>query len=128
MVKLERTDIITQTLSKLDNWVLDTQIEEDELTDMDYNKSVTSDEIINTYNDVTNYAISYLQREDFENIPVIDTALIFWTAGTLWQKYNQNINNQLDETNPNPFGYGDKLVIQAKEMLKPYKSYSFQAY
>jgi len=128
VVKLERTDIITQTLSKLDNWVLDTQIEEDELTDMDYNKSVTSDEIINTYNDVTNYAISYLQREDFENIPVIDTALIFWTAGTLWQKYNQNINNQLDETNPNPFGYGDKLVIQAKEMLKPYKSYSFQAY
>lgn len=125
---MERTDIITQTLSKLDNWVLDTQIEEDELTDMDYNKSVTSDEIINTYNDVTNYAISYLQREDFENIPVIDTALIFWTAGTLWQKYNQNINNQLDETNPNPFGYGDKLVIQAKEMLKPYKSYSFQAY
>lgn len=128
MVKLERTDIITQTLSKLDNWVLDTQIEEDELTDMDYNKSVTSDEIIDTYNDVTNYAISYLQREDFENIPVIDTALIFWTAGTLWQKYNQNINNQLDETNPNPFGYGDKLVIQAKEILKPYKSYSFQAY
>lgn len=125
---MERTDIITQTLSKLDNWVLDTQIEEDELTDMDYNKSVTSDEIINTYNDVTNYTISYLQREDFENIPVIDTALIFWTAGTLWQKYNQNINNQLDETNPNPFGYGDKLVIQAKEMLKPYKSYSFQAY
>ena len=125
---MERTDIITQTLSKLDNWVLDTQIEEDELTDMDYNKSVTSDEIINTYNDVTNYAISYLQREDFENIPVIDTALIFWTAGTLWQKYNQNINNQLDETNPNPFGYGDKLVIQAKEMLKPYKKYNFNIF
>lgn len=125
---MERKDIITQTLNKLDNWVLDTQIEEDELTDMDYNKAVTSDEIINTYNDVTNYAISYLQREDFENIPVIDTALIFWCAGVLWQKYNQNINSQLDETNPNPFGYGDKLVIQAKEMLKPYKSYSFQAY
>ena len=99
---MERKDIITQTLNKLDNWVLDTQIEEDELTDMDYNKAVTSDEIINTYNDVTNYAISYLQREDFENIPVIDTALIFWCAGVLWQKYNQNINSQLDETNPNP--------------------------
>lgn len=125
---MEEEDIITQTLSKLDNWVLDTKIEEDELTDMDYNKSVTSEEIINTYNDVVNYAISYLQRQDFENIPVSDTALIFWTAGLLWQKYNQNINNQLDETNPNPFGYGDKLVIQAKEMLKPYKSYSFVAY
>lgn len=125
---MEEEDIITQTLSKLDNWVLDTKIEEDELTDMDYNKSVTSEEILNTYNDVVNYAISYLQRQDFENIPVSDTALIFWTAGLLWQKYNQNINNQLDETNPNPFGYGDKLVIQAKEMLKPYKSYLFVAY
>ena len=39
---MEEEDIITQTLSKLDNWVLDTKIEEDELTDMDYNKSVTS--------------------------------------------------------------------------------------
>lgn len=125
---MEQEDIITQTLNKLDNWVLDTKIEEDELTDMDYNKSVTSEEILNTYNDVVNYAISYLQRQDFENIPVSDTALIFWTAGLLWQKYNQNINNQLDETNPNPFGYGDRLVIQAKEMLKPYKSYSFVAY
>lgn len=125
---MEEEDIITRTLNKLDKWVLDTQIIEDELTDMDYNKSVTSDEIIDTYDDVVNYAESYLQRQDFENIPVIDTALIFWTAGVLWQKYNQNINNQLDETNPNPFGYGDKLVIQAKEILKPYKSYSFSAY
>lgn len=125
---MEEEDIITRTLNKLDKWVLDTQIIEDELTDMDYNKSVTSDEIIDTYDDVVNYAESYLQRQDFENIPVIDTALIFWTAGVLWQKYNQNINNQLDETNPNPFGYGDKLVIQAKEILKPYKSYSFSVY
>ena len=125
---LGESEIITQTLSKLDNWVLDTQIREDELTDMDYNKSVTETEILDTYDDAFNYCISYLQREDFENIPVIDTALIFWTAGILWQKYNQNINNQLDETNPNPFGYGDKLVIQAKEMLKPYKQYSFRAY
>ena len=125
---MEEQDIITQILLKLDNWVLDTDITSKELTDMDYNKSVTSDEIINTFNDVTNYAKSYLQRNDLTNVPVADTALIYWTAGTLWQKYNQNINNNLDETNTNPFGYGDRLVIQAKEMLKPYKSYSFYAY
>lgn len=125
---MENEEIITRTLSKLDNWVLDTQIIKDNLTDMDYNKSITEKEILDTYEDVTNYAISYLQRQDLTNIPVIDTALIFWNAGVLWSKYNQNINNQLDETNPNPFGYGDKLVIQAKEMLKPYKSYSFRAY
>lgn len=122
------TDIINQTLLKLDNWVLDTDITSKELTDMDYNKAVTREEILQVYTDVTNYVISYLQREDLNNIPVIDTALIFWTAGVLWQKYNQNINNQLDETNTTPFGYGDRLVIQAKEMLKPYKSYSFVAY
>lgn len=125
---MEEQDIITQILLKLDNWVLDTDIESKDLQDMDYNKSVTSDEIINTYNDVTEYAKSYLQRTDLTDIPVADTALIYWTAGSLWQKYNQNINNQLDETNVNPFGYGDRLVIQAKEMLKPYKSYSFCAY
>lgn len=128
MVKLEETDIITQTLLKLDKWVLDTQIEEEDLTDMDYNKSVTADEVLDTYNDITQYAKSYLQTDDLTNIPVADTALIYWTAGALWQKYNQNINNNMDETNVNPLGYGDRLVIQAKEMLKPYKSYSFRAY
>ena len=125
---LNDENIIKQTLLKLDNWVLDTDINDKELTDMDYNKSVTRDEILQVYDDVTQYAISYLQRNDLSSIPVIETALIFWTAGVLWQKYNQNINNQLDETNTNPFGFGDKLVIQAKEMLKPYKSYSFVAY
>lgn len=128
MVKLEKQEIITQTLLKLDNWVLDTDIKDKDLTDMDYNRAVTADEIINTYNDVTNYAMSYLQRSDFEDIPVIDTALIYWAAGSLWQKYNQNITNNLDETNVNPFGYGDRLIIQAKEMLKPYKSYTLRAY
>ena len=125
---MEEDEIITQTLLKLDRWVLDTDITDKELTDMDYNKSVTRNEILYTYNDITGYAKSYLQVTDLNNIPVADTALIFWTAGVLWQKYNQQINNQLDETNVNPFGYGDRLVIQAKEMLKPYKSYSLQAY
>ena len=128
MVELEEDEIITQTLLKLDRWVLDTDITDKELTDMDYNKSVTRNEILYIYNDITEYAKSYLQVTDLNNIPVADTALIFWTAGVLWQKYNQQINNQLDETNVNPFGYGDRLVIQAKEMLKPYKSYSLQAY
>ena len=128
MVKLEEQDIITQTLLKLDKWVLDTDITSKDLQDMDYNKSITSNEIISTYNDVTEYAKSYLQRTDLTDVPVADTALIYWTAGSLWQKYNQNINNQLDETNPNPWGYGDRLIIQAKEMLKPYKSYSLLMY
>ena len=49
-----------------------------------------------------------------------------WTAGKLWQKYNVRTNNQEDDTNI--LGYGDKLVIQAKEILKPYKYYKMMVY
>jgi len=125
---MENSEIITQTLLKLDGWVLETDITEKELTDMDYNKAVTEDEVLDCYNTVIDYAKSYTQDVNIEDNLIFDTASILWTAGILWQKYNQNINNQLDETNPNPFGYGDKLVIQAKEMLKPFKKYSFNAY
>ena len=125
---MEITEINEQVLLKLDGWVLDTDIKTKELTDMDYNKSITSDEIQDYYNDAIQYSMSYLQRTDTENIPVYDTAVIFWTAGLIWEKYNVKKDSQLDETNPNPWGYGDKLIIQAKEMLKPYKDYFFTAF
>lgn len=101
---------------------------EDIQDDLTYNKKVTSKEILQFYNDATEYSKSYLKRTDTDLIPVYDTAIIFWTAGLIWEKYNVKENNLLDDTNPNPWGYGDKLIIQAKEMLKPYKSYSFTAF
>lgn len=125
---MEEKDIVEQVLLKLDGWVLDTAIDEDDLTDLDYNKTITPDEILDFYNDALQYAKSYLQTQDTANIPVFDTAIIFWTAGLIWEKYNVKKDSQLDETNPNPWGYGDKLIIQAKEMLKPYKSYLFVAF
>lgn len=125
---MENEEIIKQTLLKLDNWVLDTDITEKQLTTMDYNKSITEDEILHWYNIAVTYAKSYIKKTEVEEVIVFDTASIMWTAGLIWSKYNTNINNMLDETNPNPFGYGDKLIIQAKEMLKPYRNYSFNAY
>lgn len=125
---MEDNEIVEQVLLKLDGWVLDTAIVEDELTDLDYNKTITQKEILDFYNDAVEYIASYLQRTDNENIPVYDTAVVFWTAGLIWEKYNVKKDSQLDETNPNPWGYGDKLIIQAREMLKPYKSYSFVAF
>lgn len=126
---MEETDIITQTLQYLDNWVLDTDVTEQELTNMDYNKSVTREEIMHFYTTAVNYAVSYTQNNEITaGCNICEIAFCMWTAGLLWAKYNQNINNNLDETNANPFGYGDKLVIQAKQMLKPYTAYKLNTW
>ena len=120
---MEEADIINEVLLKLDGWVLtDTDVD----TPLDFNKKISENEIIDFYNTAKDYAISYLQKNNLEEVVIIDTALILWCAGLLWNKYNIRSNNQVDETYP--IGYGDKLIIQAKEMLKPYKSYSFYVY
>lgn len=116
---VNNTDNIEEILNENTNDIID---------DLTYNKKISSTEILQFYDDATEYIKSYLQRTDTDNIPVYETAIIFWTAGLIWETYNQKENNMLDDTNPNPWGYGDKLVIQAKEMLKPYKSYVFNAF
>lgn len=121
-------DIIRQTLLYLDNWVLEEDVVNDNLTSMDYNKKVSRQEVLDYYTTSVNYAISYTQNNEIVDIDICNTAFCLWTAGLLWSKYNQNISNNLDETNANPFGYGDKLVIQAKQILKPYSNYILQAY
>ena len=140
---MEETDIVNEILCLLDGWKLDTDITTGHLTDMDYNKKISHDEVMHFYNVAYNYALTYLQVSEFPTqtitqiiedepvettdlLPTIYTALFFWSAGLLWEKYNVRTDNQLDEDNP--YGYGDKLIIQAKEMLKPIKSYNFYAY
>lgn len=126
--------IIKEVLFKLDNWVV-ANIDKDgdlnqshslEYDDMDINKKVSSEEILHFYEVAKNYALSYTQLTDFTNVPISDTALILWTAGLLWRKYDVRPNDQIDETYP--IGYGDSLIIQAKEMLKPYKKYNFNIF
>lgn len=131
---MDEETIIKEVLLKLDNWVV-TNIDNDEdlnesnsleLDEMDYNKEVSSEEILHFYDVAENYALSYTQLTDFSDVPISDTAIIFWTAGLLWKKYDIRPNDQIDETYP--IGYGDSLIIQAKEMLKPYKKYNFNIF
>jgi len=131
---MEEETIIKEVLFKLDNWVVE-NIDKDgdlnqshslEYDEMDYNKKVSSEEILHFYDVATNYAQSYTQLTDFNNVPISDTALILWTAGLLWRKYDVRPNDQIDDTYP--IGYGDSLINQAKEMLKPYKKYNFNIF
>ena len=131
---MEDETIIKEVLFKLDNWIVD-NIDKDgdlyetnslECDDMDFNKKVTDEEILHFYQVAINYAKSYTQLSDFSNVPISDTALILWTAGLLWRKYDVRPNDQIDESYS--IGYGDSLIIQAKEMLKPYKKYNFNIF
>lgn len=131
---MEDETIIKEVLFKLDNWVVENVDEDDDLyennslecDDMDFNKKVTDEEILHFHQVAINYAKSYTQLTDFSNVPISDTALIIWTAGLLWRKYDVRPNDQIDESYS--IGYGDSLIIQAKEMLKPYKKYNFNIF
>lgn len=125
---MDSETIIKEVLFKLDGWIVSIDKDEDlddssslDLDEMDYNKKVSSEEILHFYDVAENYALSYTQLNDFSNVPISHTAIILWTAGLLWRKYDVRPNDQVDETYP--IGYGDSLIIQAKEMLKPYKIY-----
>ena len=114
---------ITSILLKLPGFVTNTS----ELTDMDYDKEVTSEEVEDAFNSATNYATSFCYLEELpKNNPIVDTALDFWAAGLLWKKYDIRPNDQEDESYT--IGYGDNLIIQAKQMLKPFKYYEFEAW
>ena len=131
---MEDETIIKEVLFKLDNWIVENVDEDDDLyetnslecDDMDFNKKVTDEEILHFHQVAINYAKSYTQLTDFSNVPISDTALILWTAGLLWRKYDVRPNDQIDESYS--IGYGDSLIIQAKEMLKPYKKYNFNIF
>jgi len=143
---MQDVEIIDAVLVHLQGYVVESQTE---LSDLDYDKMVSSEEVLALYGVTYAYVLSYLNLQelplttrtdnitdgegniiDTEEVEVIDptifTGLTMWTAGKLWQKYNVRVNNNEDETNV--LGYGDKLVIQAKELLKPYKFYEFNAY
>lgn len=128
---MDEEAIIKEVLFKLDNWVLidianDDNLVESEYNDLDYNKKVSSEEILHFFKVATDYALSYTQLTNFENVPISDTALILWAAGLLWRKYDIRPNDQIEESVT--IGYGDSLIIQAKEMLKPYKNYNFNIF
>ena len=118
-------DKIKAILLKLPGFVLDTETEE--LSDLDYEKAISIDELEDAFKSATNYGASFCRRDELpENEMIVDTAIEFWTAGLLWKKYDIRSNDQEDETNT--IGFGDNLIIQAKQMLKPYKFFEFKAW
>ena len=133
---MQDNEIINSVLVHLQGYV----VESDEpISDLEYDKKVSSDEVLSFYRITTSYVKSYINQSELPTItetvedeeievtdPIVLDALSMWTAGRLWQKYNVRTNNQEDETNI--LGYGDKLVIQAKEILKPYKYYKMDVY
>lgn len=136
---MEDEIIIKQVLLLLDGWVLEDNVKTDELTDMDFNKSIKGEDVLNFYNIAYNYALSYTKLNQFPTVVKIVedeeveeistqtfTALTLWTAGLIYRKYDIRSNDQIDESVT--VGYGDSLIIQAKEMLKGYKQYNFYAY
>lgn len=136
---MEEDYIIQQILYKLDGWILEDDVETEELTDMEFNKSITSEEVLHFYNVAYNYALSYTKLDSFPTVTkLVDgvevteitsqifTALTLWSAGLIYRKYNIRSNDNIDESVT--IGYGDSLIIQAKEMLKTIKGYHFYAY
>ena len=128
-------ETIEQVLLHLQGYVLESSVNEAELNDLEYDKQVSSDEVLSFYRITTSYVLSYLNRDELPTKiigelevtdPIVLDAVAMWTAGRLWNKYNVRVNNNEDETNT--FGYGDKLVIQAKEILKPYKYFNMKVY
>ena len=133
---MQDNEIIDSVLVHLQGYV----VESDEpISDLEYDKKVSSDEVLTFYRITTSYVKSYINQSELPTItkivedeeievtdPIVLDALSMWTAGRLWQKYNVRTNNQEDETNI--LGFGDKLVIQAKEILKPYKYYKMDVY
>ena len=133
---MQDNEIIDSVLLHLQGYV----VESDEpISDLEYDKKVSSDEVLSFYRITTSYVKSYINQSELPTVteivedeeievtdPIVLDALSMWTAGRLWQKYNVRTNNQEDETNI--LGFGDKLVIQAKEILKPYKYYKMDVY
>lgn len=66
-----------------------------------------------------NQVLSYLWWDYLPRIPQVHEALIMWTAGLIWKKYNIKPVELRDGTTS--FGYGDQLITKAKNVLKNYK-------
>ena len=138
-ISQEETETESETESVINDLQSTSTSSSEVVSDLQYDKKVSSEEILSFINLTKNYVLSYINQSTLPTIkkivddtevevtdPIVCDALFMWTAGKIWQKYNVRVNNNEDDTTP--FGYGDKLVIQAKEMLKPFKYYNMMVY
>jgi hypothetical protein len=132
--------IKNKILNHLQGYVTDTT----ELSDFDFNNEISDTELDLFYDLTVSYALSYLHLSelptethqeiiDEETVdvttikPEVQEGICTWCAGLIWNKYDVKVNEN-NEDDTTTYGYGDKLIIQAKSLLKSYKFYEFQIF
>lgn len=79
---------------------------------------VTRKELYFAFEVAKNEVKSYLWFDYIPDIKPVHMALCKWASGIIWKKYNVKEVELLDRTNS--LGYGDQLISQAKNDLRPY--------
>lgn len=115
-------------LNKLQGYIMEDDLVDDEYAELEYNNVITESELEDFYNQGLNQCCNYCYfltypTETINGIEVMnkrfETGLVLWIAGLIWRKYNIRINDNLEESG-NSVSYGDQLIIDAKEQLKPF--------
>ena len=124
-------DYINRILSYLQGWYLedaDEEIQKEYATSfLEHEEIPTSLEEVNTitfeelqffFDKGKEHVKAWIWFDYIPSVPVVHEALLQWTAGLIWKKYNVKEVELTDRTNA--YGYGDQLINSAKAMLKPY--------
>lgn len=121
-------DIQLDILDYLQGWIITTETnnnynlngEINPLLDtnekFNFDKKITEDELKRFFQKAIKQVKSYTNRPYILNDPSVYEAINCWCAGLLWRKYNIRSRDNIDETNT--LGYGDELIIKAKQSLK----------
>ena len=108
-------DYINRILSYLQGWFILEEPEEE--IQKEYATSfLEHEELPNSLEEVNH--ITHEELNYFFDKGKVHEALLKWTAGLIWKKYNVKEVELTDRTNN--YGYGDQLISSAKAMLKPY--------
>ncbi len=125
-------DYIDRILSYLQGWHLEPRpcehmqeeyatsfLEDENLHDsLEEINTITRNELQLFFEKGKEHVKAWIWFDYIPSIPVVHEALLKWTAGLIWKKYNVKEVELTDRTNA--YGYGDQLINSAKNMLKPY--------
>ncbi|AMK16319.1 hypothetical protein [Methanobrevibacter olleyae] len=126
-------------INRLQGYIIVTNHDDPLLEDMDYDNAITIEELELFYHQALLeslgycYLIDYPTEEIYENGETItrmnqqfQEAVSLWCSGLIWRKYDIRINDNIDESVT--IGYGDSLIISAKQLLNPFKNIQFSTW
>lgn len=128
---------VDNILNRLQGYVLVEDSEDSSLEDLNYDNAVTRKEIDLFYGQALSESLNYCYLVNFpiekvidehgeESVdmnPIFQEAVFMWCSGLIWRKYDIRANDQIEESNA--LGYGDSLIINAKQLLKPFRHMEF---